>query len=73
MIQKRHIFVNVDDFYASVLQKIISKNLSKCAFNLLYYKNYIPFVKNDDVCLWADNKLFLIVHLYANTTEKVIK
>ena len=48
MIKKKsQIIVNGDDFYASVLQKIISKNLSKCVYNLLYHKN--PVVKNDDV------------------------
>ena len=48
MIKKKsQIIVNGDDFYASVLQKIISKNLSKRVYNLLYHKN--PVVKNDDV------------------------
>ena len=46
-LKKSQIIVNGDDFYASVLQKIISKNLSKCLYNLLYHKN--PVVKNDDV------------------------
>ena len=43
--------VNGDDFYASVLQKIISKNLSKSLYDLLYHKNSIPIGKNDDECV----------------------
>ena len=60
-LKKEQIIGNGDDLYTSILQKIIGKNLSKRVYNLLYK-------------LWKINdKLLFIVHLFANTPEKVIK
>ena len=50
-----------------VIQKIISKNLSKPVYNLLY-KLWKMITR---VCI--DDELLFIVHLFVNTAEKVIK
>ena len=71
MIKKEsQIIVNGDDFYASVLQKIISKNLSIAC--IIYFIIKILLWKMM-TCVCADDKLIFIEHLYANTPEKFIK
>ena len=66
-LKKEQIIGKGDDLYTSILQKIIGKNLSKRVYNLLYK------LWKMITCVCTDDKLLLIVHLFANTPEKVIK
>ena len=66
-LKKGQIIGNGDDLYTSVLQKILSKNLSKRVYNSLYK------LWKMTTCVCTDDKLLFIVHLFANTPEKVIK